>query len=177
MACWLFKAVTVHPQTKQPIMLPPGVIESFVLNVPGNLTNASLAQKQQAMQYAIQIAKQNNLGSVDRKVGYSITLIEPNTNVIELLCVQPYYGPGAQVQGGQPALSQAHINGGQPVGAPIGQPNQNRPDGLRDSSGFQDISDAGLGAGGDNMYGSPDDGTFTDLLQGGFGSVEVQRQI
>lgn len=174
MACWLFKAITVNPQTKQPLQLPPGVVDSFVLNVPGDLSYASAAAKQQAMQYAIQLAKHYNLGT-PQKVRYAVALIEATTDSVEVLCVQPYYGPGAQVQAAQPVLSPQHVQGGLP-GAPVGQPNQNRPDGVRDSSGFQDIGDAGLGAGGDNVYGSPDDGTFTDLLQGGFGSVEVQRQ-
>jgi hypothetical protein len=174
MACWLFHAMMVNPQTKQPIQLPPGSIQSFVLNVPGNMQYATPAQKQQAMQYAIQLAQKNNLGT-PKGVRYAVTLIEPDTDAVELLCVQPYYGAGAAVQASQPNLSGAHVQGGMP-GTPVGQPGQNRPEGARDSSGFQDISDAGLGAGGDNLYGSADDGTFTDLLQGGFGSVEVQRQ-
>lgn len=175
MSCWLFKAMTRNPQTGQQFALPAGCIDSFVLNVPGNMTYANAQQKQMAMNFAIAEAKRMNLGT-PQKCRYAIILIEPDTDQTEVLCIQPYYGPGAAVQAGQPVTSAAHVNGGQPTGVPVGS-GQNRQEGPRDvSSGFQDLPDAALAGVGDNMYGAMDDGTQTDILAGGFGSVEVQRQ-
>ena len=160
---YFFCAEPRFNQQQQPVPYPPGSIQGFVINVPRTWTT----------QDVINYARQNNLGT-PRQVKYKVIPVDPNDDALLVLCTQISLG-GQGVNAAPPVLSQAHVQGGQPTGAPIGQPMQNRPEGTIDKSGFQELGDAALAASQDNMFGGADDGTVTDLIMGGFGSVEVQR--
>jgi hypothetical protein len=160
---YLFCAEPRFNAQQQLVPLPAGAIQSFVLNVPRTWST------QDVIRYAIQ----NNLGT-PKQVKYKVVPVEYNDDALLLLCTQISLG-GQGVNAAPAVLSPAHVNGGQPTGAPIGQPMQNRPEGMIDKSGFQELGDAALAASQDNVFGGADDGTVTDLIMGGFGSVEVQR--
>ena len=106
---------------------------------------------------------QKDIGGANQR--YSIYVISDRTQPV-LLAVEPYRGP---------QVSAAHVNGGQPVGPPMGQ-NQNRPEGEMDRMGFQILPDSALGVGSDSMYGEMRDPTLNDLVVDPNGSIEVPRQ-
>jgi len=157
------KALTTNPQTGQPMNVPPGAVESFVVNFPGNL------------QQFLAHCRQQGLGT--RHVRYVVVEVPPDAPEYMVMAVQPFMGHGYSPQAQAPQVSAQHVNGGQPTGSPMGQAGQSRPGMQRDpSSGFQVLGDADLGTSGDAMYGSPEDGTSSDLIQGGWGSQEIPRQ-
>jgi hypothetical protein len=160
MATFLFKAITKNPQTGEVLALPPGAVDSFVINGPNGAGMAEV--------YAF--ARASGFGN--RGVKYVVATVVPGE--WEVLCVQPYIGMSAQ----QPVMSAQHVNGGQPSGNPYGQPGQNRATMPPDSSGFQNIGDDALSAAPDGgMMGGDDalQGTVSDLYGGGH--QEVQRQM
>lgn len=141
--------------------VPAGGIERFSLNHPGDV-NA-----------AIQYAKARGLGGPRQKfIVYAAQQFEHVGP--KVLCVQISTGQG---QNGQvPQTSAQHVNGGQPIGIPQGQPNHDRADAPVDPAGFQELGDGSLPVSGDSMYGDLSDGTITDLVQSPAGSLEVPRQ-
>lgn len=122
----------------------------FVVAFPGSLS--------QVQEYV----NQQNIGGSNQR--YSVYTIADRTPAT-LLAVEPYRGP---------QISAAHVNGGQPVGPPLGQ-NQNRPAGEVDRMGFQILPDMALGIGLDPMFGEMNDRTVNDLVIDPNGSVEVER--
>jgi hypothetical protein len=166
MLVFVFTAITQHPQTGAALPVLPGAMLSFAISVPGpDVSQLNPQQVQQYATYAIQLCRQNKYGTPD-KCNYTLAVAAADKPT--LLCA--YYGPPGA------ALSQAHVQGGQMSGVPTGQPSQNRQAGPIDKSGFQELGDADLGGGHDNMFGPADDGTSTDLYQGGFGAQEVPRR-
>jgi hypothetical protein len=166
MLVFVFTAMDKHPQTGQALPVAPGAMLSFAVSVPGpDAGQLSAAQLQQYANYAMQLCRQNKWGTPD-KCNYTLAVAPPNQPT--LLCA--YYGPPGA------ALSQANVQGGMSGGAPRGQVNQNRQAGPVDKSGFQELGDADLGGGHDNMFGPADDGTVSDIYQGGMGGVEVPRR-
>lgn len=158
MPAFLFKAVQRNPQTGQAIPVPVGARTGFVINFPGNM--------EQAKQYA----RANAMGSPGvRYLGVELT---PNLPEPMVLCVEINMGVSTPVQG--PQISAAHVNGGQPVGAPMGNVNQNRSTQQADSSGFQTLGDDVLSGAGDNLFGDAEHGTVSDLYGGGH--FEAPRQ-
>ena len=162
MPVYWIKALARDPQSGQPLKIPAGARDSIVVNYPGNLEQFKAW------------AKQNSLGS--QYVRYAIVQLQNNMPETMVLCTQLALGAAGNVSASAPSLSGEHVNGGQPTGTPYGNPNQGRAAGNRDnSSGFQTLGDADLGGAGDAMFGSPDDGTVSDLIGGG--SQEIPRQI
>jgi hypothetical protein len=162
MATYLFEAYpAIDPQTGQPAPLPGGVITQFVLCLPGGPGSLNGTQ-------VGGYARQYGLGT--QGVNYKIKEIGPQHS--------PLYFP--VMPQGAPNLSGAHVQGGQPSGAPRGQPRAGRPQGPRDPrSKFQTLGDADLDGAGDSLYGgpSPDEATWSDIyVGGGFGGQEVPRQ-
>jgi hypothetical protein len=167
MPVYLFKAIAPrHPQTNQPMNIAVGARSGFVLNHPGDLN--------QAKQYA----RANAMGSPGVK--YVGVELAPNTQqAASLLSMFPpvmlvEINMGVQMPVQAPQLSGSHVNGGQPVGAPVGMQGQNRSSQLPDSSGFQTLGDDVLSGAGDTLMGSQEDGTASDLYGGGH--FEVPRQ-
>lgn len=59
---------------------------------------------------------------------------------------------------------------------PHGQQGQNRPSGIPDQMGFAQMGDEALPVAGDgNMFDEQNDGTVSDIMQGGGGFQEVRR--
>lgn len=166
MIVYQFTALTKHPQTGQPLTPAPGACLAFAVAFPGDVSKMSQAQLLQHSQQAAAYVRAQKWGTPDKAI-YSIGVAMPN-QVTHLCAFYGYPNSG-------PQLSGAHVQGGQPAGAPRGQPNQNRQQGPVDSSGFQILGDADLGGASDTMFGAGDDGTVTDLYQGGHGSMEVPR--
>lgn len=167
MIVYQLTALDKHPQTGAPLPPQPGACLSFCVAFPGDVSQMSQAQLLQHSQQAAQYIRAQKWGTPDKCI-YSIGVAPPNK--VTFLCA--FFGyPGTG-----PQLSGAHVQGGQAAGAPIGQPNQNRPAGAIDKSGFQILGDADLGGASDTMFGPGDDGTVTDLFQGGHGSIEIPRQ-
>lgn len=155
---YLFVAPDRNPQNGQPINYPPGIVERFVLNFPG------------ARDEAIQAAKAQKLGT--QGVRYLVLEVPPNAEEVMVLAFQIRGASGPA----QPVFSSQHIQGGQPVGMPHGQPNQVQPEGPRDQSGFQSLGGDALDASNENMYGTAEDGTWSDLVSHGGGFREQPRQ-
>lgn len=164
MPIYWIKALTRDPKSGQVLNVPAGSRDSIVVNFPGSLDQFRAW------------AKQNSLGS--QYVRYAIVQLQNNMPETMVLSVQLAMGATGNPSASAPSLSGEHVNGGQPTGMPTGNPNQGRGAGTRDnSSGFQTLGDADLGGAGEAMFGSPDDGTVSDLIAGGFGSQEIPRQI
>ena len=155
MPVYLFIAQSHDPRTRQPYApLPAKHLERFVLYFPGD--------RVQAEQYA----KQSGLGSWRIRQYDCYPLVRESPSPV-LLCFQPVM----PVQ-----MSAQHVQGGQPTGAPVAQPGAEEVDGETDSMGFQNLGTGALSTAQDPMFGSGDDGTYTDLYQGAHGTVKVPRQ-
>ena len=161
MAVFWFRAVTINPQTGHPIQLPVGVIESIVVNYPGNMNQMKAA------------AAQASLGT--RGVRYKVIEVPSNAEETMVLATQISLGAAGQVNPSQPQVTAQHVQGGQPWGNPAGQQGQNRPTGMPDSSGFQTLGDMDLDSSGDGYMGGIHDGTFTDLVRDGAQVREIPR--
>ena len=112
----------------------------------------------------------NHVGSPGVK--YWAVLVPHNLAEPEVLSVEINLGVPITAQ--QAQVSAQHVNGGQPVGAPVGNGMQNRPTGRQDSSGFQVLGDEVLSGAGDVLFGAQEDGTVSDLYGGGH--FEAPRQ-
>ncbi|NDQ58585.1 MAG: hypothetical protein GZ088_16075 [Acidipila sp.] len=166
MIVYVLTAITKHPQTGQALPILPGAVLTFVVSFPGpDFQQLNSQQQQHHVQQALQYIRQQKWGTPD-KCNYSLA-VAPSDRP-QMLCA--YLGV-------PPVLSAAAVSAGQMSGAPVGQYAQNRPAGPVDSSGWQQLGDADLGSGHDNMFGNSDDGTVTDLYQGGMGSVEIPRRV
>lgn len=129
-----------------------GVPEKFVVWFPGSI------------QQVVQFARQNGWGSP--QYTYAVFELRGNLPQPQVICVQISFGgaPAPDVQAPQVARAPGAA---QPAGAPVSQPGRNAGDGNRNELGFQPIGDAGLSGAGDGMFGEGNDGTFTDLVDGG----------
>ena len=119
-------------------------------------------------------AKQNKLGG---KVRYKVFGVDNNHPQPILLSVQR--NMGHPESGQSPQLSAQHVHGGQPVGPPQGQQNNNRPQGNVDPHGhFQTLADSDLSGGADSMFGdSALAGTYSDIVLEGGNATEIPRDI
>lgn len=166
MTVLVFTAITKHPQTGQALPILPGAMLTFVVSFPGpDFQQMPPAQQQHFIAQATNYVRQQRWGTPD-KCQYALSVAPPDKPA--MLCAY---------MGSPPVLSAANVGGGQMTGAPVGQHGQDRAEGPVDSSGFQQLGDAALGGAQDNMFGSNDDGTVTDLYQGGMGSVEMPRRM
>lgn len=145
------KAKDAH---NQPIPLVPGEGDRIFLHFPGDI------------QAAFNFAKQHNIGGNWDRRDYGIWDLRREYGNPVVLGIQRV--PPAP-------LSQQHVQGSQPVGIPVGQPNQNRPAGPPDGLGFEPIADGDLSGVGDGMFETNGDmqGTVSDIYDGG--RVEVKR--
>ena len=163
MPIFLFKAITKNSQTGQPLPIPAGTRSGLMLIFPGNLEQCKQYLRSQhfgpptVKYFGVELPYSSRVGFKEE---------------IEVLLVEVYLGVPMPMQ--QPQMSAAHVNGGQPIGAPLGNMAQNRPSGQKDSSGFQTLGDDVLSGAGEAFFGDANDGTSTDLYGGGH--VEVPRQ-
>jgi len=137
-----------------------GRIERFTLNHPGNV--------QQAVAYA----KKRGLGGTHQHFDvYSADQFEGKPVV---LCVQVCMG--IEQNGQQVQLSGQHVAGGQPTGAPVGQPNQFQGAEHDPHSPFDKLPSSAMPIAQDAMFGEMNDPTQTDLVMGTGGMEEIPRQ-
>lgn len=163
MLYWFCAAPRKNSQTGQLIPYPAGVVSKFVVNFPG--------PREGVMAWA----KSLNLGT--RGMQYMVIAIPPNDPTPMVLA---YEINGAAQGAAQPNLSAQHVQGGQPMGAPVVQPGnaQQHASGFVDAqSGFQTLGSDALDAGGDALYGSADEGTWSDLYNQGGRVIEQPRQV
>jgi hypothetical protein len=115
---------------------------------------------------AFAFAKQNNIGDNWADRDYDIWDLGREYGKPVILGIQRVPPP---------VLSPQHVQGGQPTGVPVGQPNRNAPAGERDPLGFEPIADANLSGSAGGMFQERSDfeGTVTDMIDGG--RIEVQR--
>jgi hypothetical protein len=158
MPIYLFKVVNKNQQG-QAVQVPVGVRSGFVVTFPGNLEQCK---------YWL---RANHVGSPGIK--YWGVELPSNLRDPEILALE--INLGVVLPPGQPQVSAAHVNGGQSVGAPVGNVAGNLPTGLQDSSGFQKLGDEVLSGVGDTLFGDQGDGTITDLYGGGH--FEAPRQL
>jgi len=158
---YCFTARTVNPENNQPLNIPVGAIQVFVLAYPGT--------QQEVMTYA----NQNKLGSPGVRYQIFDFPVKGNISSAAVLCVQIFTGQPVSAQGH--VLSRQYIEGGMPYGPPHGN-GPNRPGGPVDPrSHFQDLPDAAIPADEAAIYGNGDHGTYTDFIQGPSGGQEVPR--
>lgn len=155
MPVYLFLAQSHDPRTRQPLPpLPPRAMERFVLYFPGNAAQA------------VMFAKHQGIGQWGMRQYDCYPLMQENPSPV-LLCCQVVLPTEVSAQ---------HVHGGQPTGPPVAQPGAQGTDGQLDELGFQKLGVGALGNVQDPMYGDVSDGTYTDLVQGPAGSVEVKRE-
>lgn len=138
---------------------PPGAIERFDIFHPGDF-NA-----------VVQHVRRQNIGTNGvRYQGY----IVPDTHRSPiLLAVQ--VNVGREQTGQQPTTSRQHVDGGQPIGPPTGQPGR-EGEPRQQMGSFETIPDQHLTSDGGAMYGPLDDGTSMDWVMTSEGPREVPRQ-
>ncbi len=162
MPVYSLEAYTHNPKTGQPYpALQPQAIRRLVLYFPGSPKQLG------------PFLNQHRIGTPG--VHYKFFVWSEESKPLggpTILAVEPAY----LSQGAPPVTTNQHVQGGQPTGVPTAQPNQQRLDSpIDDRSGFQRVGDGALGSAQDNIFGSFEDGTITDLVHGQNGLQEVPR--
>jgi hypothetical protein len=151
MPSYIFQAkgeISVQPNQPLPV-------KRFFLHLPGN-------PGQYTREQIVGYASSYHLGTDG--VRYSIREISPNDPPVVVSEIHV------------PVLSVQNVQGGMPTGSPKPQPGKNRQDGPVDpQSHFQTLGDAALDNGAEAVYGSGDDGTWSDIVMGPFGGQEIPR--